>query len=213
MTAGRPSAKLNSVQVMSVQQRRARQKENIREEILDAARTLFVKEGYEHVSMRKIAEKIEYAPGTIYLYFRDKAEILDRICAETFSKLAQKIHAINTDPSNPLDGLRRGLRTYVQFGIDNPNHYIVTFVQAKQVPLDLQPSAGAQCFDNLRIGVRRCVEAGQLNCEDVEEVSQALWAGVHGVTTLLITCSFPFIEQNRLIDRVLHILIEGIRKR
>src|SRR2546422_1401284 len=108
---------MNSVQLgkaMGVQERRARQKEGVREEILDAARTLFVKEGYEHVSIRKIAEKIEYAPGTIYLYFHDKAEILDRICEETFSKLAQRMHAINQDPANPLDGLRRGLRTYVQ---------------------------------------------------------------------------------------------------
>lgn len=198
---------------MGVQERRAREKASIREDILDAARTLFVKEGYEHVSMRKIAEKVEYAPGTIYLYFRDKAEILERLCEETFAKLAQKMQAINADPSNPLDGLRRGLRTYVQFGIDNPHHYIVTFVQAKQIPPEHQPKAGQQCFDNLRGAVRRCVEAGQLNCEDVEEVAQALWAGAHGVTTLLITASFPFIEQNRLIDRVVHILIEGIRKR
>ena len=198
---------------MGVQERRARHKEGIREEILDAARTLFVKEGYEHVSIRKIAEKVEYAPGTIYLYFRDKAEILDRICQETFSKLAKRMAAINRDPANPLDGLRRGLRTYVQFGIDNPHHYIVAFVQAKQIPQEHQPKAGERCFDNLRDAVRRCVDAGQLNCQDVEEVAQALWAGVHGVTTLLITCSFPFIEQNRLIDRVVHILIEGIRKR
>jgi AcrR family transcriptional regulator len=204
---------MNSVHSMGVQERRARQKESIREEILDAARALFVKEGYEQVSIRKIAEKIEYAPGTIYLYFRDKADILERLCEETFSKLAQRMRAINADPSNPLDGLRRGLRTYIQFGIDNPNHYIVTFVQAKQIP-DHQPKAGEQCFDNLRGAVRRCVEAGQLNCEDVEEVAQALWAGAHGVTTLLITCSsFPFIEQSRLVDRVVHILIEGIRKR
>jgi len=199
---------------MGVKERRARQKENIREEILDAARTLFVKEGYEQVSIRKIAEMIEYAPGTIYLYFRDKAEILERICDETFAKLSQKMQAINADPSNPLDGLRRGLRTYIQFGIDNPNHYIVTFIQAKQIPQDHQPKAGQQCFDNLRGAVRRCVEAGQLNCDDVEEVAQALWAGAHGVTTLLTTCSgFPFIEQSRLVDRVVHILIEGIRKR
>jgi AcrR family transcriptional regulator len=197
---------------MGVQERRARQKESIREEILDAARTLFVKEGYDHVSIRKIAEKIEYAPGTIYLYFRDKAEILERICEETFSKLAQRMQAINADPSNPLDGLRRGLRTYVQFGTDHPSHYIVTFVQAKQILHD-HPGAGERCFDNLRAAVRRCVEAGQLNCEDVEEVAQAIWAGAHGITTLLITCSFPFIEHNRLIDRVVHILIEGIRKR
>lgn len=198
---------------MSIRDRRARQKENIRQEILDAARTLFVKEGYERVSMRKIAEKIEYAPGTIYLYFHDKAEILDRICEETFSKLEQRLQSINQDPADPMACLSRGLRTYVQFGVDNPNHYIVTFVQAKQIPRDHQPQAGERCFDNLRAAVTRCVEAGQLNCEDVEEVAQALWAGAHGVTTLLTTCSFPFIEQNRLIDRVVHILIEGIRKR
>jgi AcrR family transcriptional regulator len=199
---------------MGVQERRARQKQGIREEILDAARALFVKEGYEHVSMRKIADKIEYSPGTIYLYFRDKAEIMERLCDETFSKLTQRMQAINADPSNPLEGLRRGLRTYVQFGIDNPNHYAVAFVQAKQLQEQRhQPGAGDRCFDCLRAAVRRCVEADQLNCQDVEEVAQALWAGVHGVTTLLITpCSFPFIEQSRLIDRVVHILIEGIRK-
>ena len=198
---------------MGVQERRARQKQNIREEIFDAARTLFVKEGYEHVSMRKIAEKIEYAPGTIYLYFKDKAEILDRLCDETFAKLLQRMRALNNDPSNPLEGLRRGLRTYIQFGIDNPNHYIVTFVQAKQLPEDRQHNSGQQCFDGLRAAVRRCIEAGQLNCEDTEEVAQAIWAGAHGVVTLLISCTFPFIEQTRLIDRMVYILIEGIRKR
>src|SRR5258708_26831234 len=145
---------------MGSKQRRAREKEGLREEILDAARALFVKEGYEHVSMRKIADRIEYAPGTIYLYFRDKAEILERLCEETFSKLEQRMHAINADPSDPLDGLRRGLRTYIQFGIDNPHHYIVSFVQAKQIPRDHQPKAGERCFDNLRGAVKRCIEAG-----------------------------------------------------
>jgi AcrR family transcriptional regulator len=198
---------------MGVKERRARQKASIREEILDAARTLFVKEGYENVSMRKIAEKVEYAPGTIYLYFKDKAEILERLCDETFSRLLTKMHALNKDPSNPLENLRRGLRTYIQFGLDNPNHYIVTFIQAKQLPIDRQPKSGEQCFDGLRMAVHRCIEAGQLNCDDMEEVSQAIWAGAHGVVTLLISSNFWFIEQNRLVDRVVHILIEGIRKR
>src|SRR5438132_12349875 len=98
---------------MSIQQRRAREKEDLRGEILDAARALFVKEGYESVSIRKIADKIEYAPGTIYLYFRDKAEILDRICEETFAKLLLKMNAIKQDTAPPLDKLRRGLRTYI----------------------------------------------------------------------------------------------------
>src|SRR5262249_20570033 len=155
------------------------------------------------------------APGTIYLYFHDKAEILDRICEETFSRLATRLEAINRDPSEPLACLRRGLRTFVPFGIDNPKPYIVAFLQAKQIHRreSVHATAGERCFDFLRSGVKRCIEAGQLNCDDPEEVAQALFAGCHGVTTLLITCSFPFIEHNRLIDRVVNILMEGIRKR
>ena len=198
---------------MGVQERRAREKQDIREEILDAARTLFVKDGYDQVSIRKIADKIEYAPGTIYLYFRDKAAILDQICDETFSKLARKMDAINRDDADPLESLRRGLRTFIQFGVENPNHYIITFMLAKQIRRSPDPSAAPRCFNELRIAVKRCVDAGQLNCDDVEEVAQALAAGAHGITSMLITPAAHFIEQNRLIDRVLMILIEGIRKR
>ena len=68
---------------MGVHERRAREKKELRQEILDAARDLFLREGYENVSMRKIAEKIEYSPTTIYLYFQDKADLLDCICEET----------------------------------------------------------------------------------------------------------------------------------
>src|SRR2546428_11503586 len=100
---------------MGTTERKARHKADLKQEILDAARALFVKEGYESVSIRKIADKIEYAPGTISLYFREKAEILDRICEETFAKLLLKMNAIKQDTAPPLDKLRRGLRTYIQF--------------------------------------------------------------------------------------------------
>ena len=197
-------------------QRRAREKEGLREEILDAARTLFVKEGYESVSIRKIADKIEYAPGTIYLYFRDKAEILDRICEETFAKLLRKMDAIEHDSAAPLDKLRRGLRTYIQFGLENPNHYIVTFLQAK-VHLDSKSvfeTSGRKAFSCLRQGVQECIDAGELVSNDADELAQTMWAGIHGLTSLLITCTlFPFVEQNRLVDRMVHTLIEGVRRR
>ena len=202
---------------MSVQDRRAREKKGVREEILEAARTLFVKEGYENTSIRKIAEKIEYAPGTIYLYFRDKSEILERICEETFSRLAKKLEAINQDPSPSLDRLRRGLRVYVQFALENPNHYLLTFIQS---PKDIAGgnsiycTSGQHCFNSLREGVAGCIQAGLLRSEDVDETAQALWAGIHGISSLLITHpGFPFIEHNRLIDRLIDILVEGIRKK
>jgi AcrR family transcriptional regulator len=197
-------------------QRRAREKEGLREEILDAARTLFVKEGYESVSIRKIADKIEYAPGTIYLYFHDKAEILDRICEETFAKLLRKMDAIEHDTAAPLDKLRRGLRTYIQFGLENPNHYIVTFIQAKGHlgSKSVFETTGRKAFSCLRGGVQECVDAGVLVSNDADELAQTMWAGIHGLTSLLITCTlFPFVEQNRLVDRMVHTLIEGVRRK
>src|SRR5580704_8533698 len=133
---------------MGSKQRRAREKEGLREEILDAARTLFVKEGYESVSIRKIAEKIEYSPGTIYLYFHDKAEILAQISEETFSRLEQKLAAINRDQSaDPLERVRRGLRAYIRFGLEHPNRYVLTFVRGS-----VQCPAGARCFGELLQG-------------------------------------------------------------
>ena len=60
---------------MGVKERREREKESLRQDILDVAREMFATEGYESVSMRKIADKIEYSPTTIYLYFKDKNEL------------------------------------------------------------------------------------------------------------------------------------------
>jgi AcrR family transcriptional regulator len=201
---------------MSVKQRRAREKEDLREEILDAARSLFVKEGYESVSIRKIADKIEYSPGTIYLYFRDKADILDRICEETFAKLIRRMDAIKSDKSAPIDRLKRGLRTYIQFGLDNPNHYVVTFVQAR-LHNEARPvfaQAGPKAFACLQQGVQDCIDAGDLVINDADELAQTLWTAIHGLTSLLITCTgFPFVEHNRLIDRMVETLIEGVRKK
>src|SRR2546425_3395256 len=98
---------------MGTTERKARHKADLKEEILDAARDLFVREGYESVSIRKIADKVEYAPGTIYLYFSDKSEILDCLCNQTFEKLRARLGAIHDDKGDPLEGLRRGLRQYI----------------------------------------------------------------------------------------------------
>lgn len=200
---------------MGIKQRRAREKQDLREEILDAARTLFVKEGYESVSIRKIADKVEYSPGTIYLYFHDKAEIMTKICEETFAKLNTRMQAIEHDTSAPVDKLRRGLRTYIQFGLDHPYHYVLTFVQAKmnQQAVPVFQTVGLQSFACMRKCVQDCVDAGELVSDDADELAQTLWAGIHGLTSLLITCSgFPFVERTRLIDRMVHTLVEGVRR-
>lgn len=196
--------------------RRERLKQELRDEILAAAREMFVRDGYESVSMRKIGERVRVAPGTIYNYFEDKDAILAAICEETFARLDKRMEALANDHSGePLERLRRGGRMYIQFGLDHPQHYFLTFALSKPAPKkDSVLAAGLRSFENMRACVRACTEAGLTRSADVEEIAQSLWATVHGVVMLLIgKPDFPFIEQNRLIDSVLDIAIEGIRKR
>src|SRR4051794_32557040 len=118
---------------MGVQERKAREREELRQEIVEAARQLFIEEGYDAVSMRKIADRIEYSPATIYLYFRDKSDLLDCVCADTFRKLVARLQSIGGEPTEPVDRLRRGLRAYVDFGLENPADYRVTFMMPHAV--------------------------------------------------------------------------------
>ena len=202
---------------MGVKARREREKEQLRQVILDAARELFVKEGYEKVSMRNIADKIEYSPTTIYLYFKDKTELLFAICDETFAKLTKKMKALLTDCEDPLICLRKGCLAYVDFGIKHPNHYKITFINHPDLHLGKehylrQGSTGMECYASMRIAVQRCIDRKLLKETDAEAVSQSLWAMIHGVTSLLITKpDFPWIKKDQLIDLTINAAIDGFR--
>lgn len=203
---------------MGIAERRERQKENLRQEIFDAASELFAQEGYQNVSMRKIAERIEYSPTTIYLYFKDKTELLKYICEETFAKLGEQIREITEPEKDEVKSLRKGLRAYVDFGLAHPNHYEVVF----NMPIFNEPhddeykyegSMGQRTFDYLRSQVAACVEAGKLKKDDVDKMSQILWAGVHGVVSLMNNhLDFPFVEKNKLVDSLIETMINGMKK-
>jgi AcrR family transcriptional regulator len=201
---------------VGVKERKARQKRFLRQEILDAASELFVKEGFEHVSMRRIAEKIEYSPTTIYLYFKDKAELLEQVCQETFTRLAHRLTTILEQPGDPLERLKRGLVAYIKFGLENPQHYRVVFMMPPPEGFDkskhlLPDSPGIQSFDFLRRCVFDCITAGKLRTKDAELVSQTLWCGVHGLTALLITHQmFPWVNKEQLIHSTVNTLVSGV---
>jgi AcrR family transcriptional regulator len=204
---------------MGVKERKARQKTHLRQEILVAASELFVEEGFENVSMRRIAEKIEYSPTTIYLYFKDKSELLEQVCHDTFSRLIIHLSRIFEQPGDPVDRLKRGLVAYVKFGLSNPQHYRATLMMPIPDGFDekkyTQPdSPGIQAFDFLRRSVFDCVAADKFQSTDAELISQTLWAGVHGVTSLLIThCKgFPWVDHDDLTQSVVDTLIRGVSK-
>jgi AcrR family transcriptional regulator len=196
---------------MGVQERRAREKKELRQEILDAARDLFLREGYENVSMRKIAEKIEYSPTTIYLYFQDKADLLDCICEETLGRLVRKQNVLEQTVADPLE---LSLRSYIEFGLKHPNHYMVTFVMTRtmetQVPMKAH-EMGQRAFSFLRTTLALCAERKLIEISDVEATAQVLWAAIHGLTSLLIARpKFPWVERNHLIDTLIDTTLAGL---
>lgn len=181
---------------------------------MDAAREMFVAEGYANVSMRKIADKIGYSATTIYLYFKDKNDLLHQICEQTFARLAQNIKAIHGLSDNPLEKLRSGLREYIHFGLKHPSQYEIVFITPLPIETEgsFDDSNGRVAFDTMRSVISECVEANLLKTNDVELISQTLWAGIHGVTSLLIQHgNFPFVERGRLVNSVIDTLIAGIK--
>src|ERR1043165_5835116 len=106
--------------IMGTMERRTREKARLRQEILDAARAIFLEEGYDALTMRRVAKKIEYSPTAIYLYFKDKAELVQALCDETFAKLVKRLQDLSKKHTDPLAHLEAGLRAYIDFGLKNP---------------------------------------------------------------------------------------------
>lgn len=178
---------------MGVIERRERERLETRERILDAARELFVTEGYDGVTMRKVAEKIEYSPTAIYVHFRDKQQLFLELCHSDYRRLAETFNQIAQIP-DPIERLRRIGYGYMRFGLENPNHYRMMFMTSHPpLPEGMEKEMGKgnpeeDAYAFLRQTVQQALEAGAFRPEltDIELLSQTLWAGVHGMVSLQI---------------------------
>lgn len=181
---------------MGSKERRERERDETRQKILDAARELFATHGYEGVSMRKIADKIEYSATTIYQHFKDKEALIKELCSTDFRQLAAVMQGL-LRLKDPIERIRKCGMAYVQFAISYPNHYRLMFmtpypVTTEEFTQEYQDMKGDPEFDAyalLRKLVDDAVAAGILRDPkaDPELITQTLWAGVHGVVALEIT--------------------------
>jgi AcrR family transcriptional regulator len=204
---------------MTIHTRRARQKALLRQEILDAARDILAREGYAQLSMRKVAERIEYSPTAIYLHFEDKRDLVFQVCEETFGKLVHELETLDVEFKQPVDRLREGMRRYVAFGLRHPQHYLATFVAVphEQLPEDAErynnpATNGMRALGILRACVVSCIDAGAFRRVEPDVTARALWAALHGVTALLIQMpNFAWGDQQAVVDCVIDSTIEGLR--
>jgi len=181
---------------MGIAERKERQKAELRDQILAAARRIVLDEGFASLTMRKIADAIEYSPGTIYLYFESREEIALQLCREGFSVLLAAL-APAAAVSDPVERLRDIGRRYIDFAMSEPETYRLIFMDdpkfMKEVfgengerKTDDEPGSRAYAFLETTVG--ECIATERFRQVDTRMAAQLLWAAMHGIVSLKISC-------------------------
>lgn len=175
---------------MSTSERKLKEKEALRDLILQAARRLFVEKGIEQTTIRSIADSIDYSIGTVYVYFKDKTAILYALHSEGFTAMGEQFMALHT-VADPMERLRQMGRIYIRFSKDNPDMYDLMFsMKAPMAFLETlnkaEWSEGQDAFGALKNTVKQCLETGHFTGHQLEPLSFMIWSLVHGMCSLEI---------------------------
>ncbi len=186
-----------------------------RAEILTAAEQIFVEHGYEGATIRKIADAVGLSSTALYMHFPDKGAILHEICRNAFERLREgqdQIIAADTPPETRLRGL---LEAYIDFGFANPNAYRLIYLTRPDEAQHAQTVAqevGIELFRAFEIVVEEAEAKGMLR-SGAHVTARALWAGVHGVVSLMITKPyFDWPTREQLSKTMLDALFAGLLK-
>jgi AcrR family transcriptional regulator len=195
--------------------RRKKQQDELRAKILDAARELFIAQGVEAVTMRKVADKIGYTATTLYNHFEDKDALLRALCDADFGALQESFREIG-EIADPIDRLRRLGEAYIGFAIRYPSHYRLMFMTPR-VPRDVDcpheiergnPDEDAYAF--VRATAAEALEAGLFreDYQDPDLLSQVFWSGVHGVAALHLIMGHDTWVRWRPVEEVARTAVE-----
>jgi len=188
-------------------------------EIVAATARLLAETGDESaVSIRAIADAVGVTPPSIYLHFPDKTALLFAVCEDRFQALDQRLEDAARDATDPLDELHRRGAAYVRFGLENPEHYRILFMDRDEpISFSEERMTDAAAFTHMVEAVQRAIDAGVLavgdgaTATDAMTATIALWASAHGLTSLLIAKpDFPWPSINELIDQVLRAAVYGL---
>jgi len=187
---------------------RARYRDQLRRTILDAAREELAHEGYEGVSMRKLAERVGCSHGNLYLHFKDKEALFDCLVEESFEEFDAAMRAPSevARRGDPVEMVRKMGRAYVAFGLANQSAYEFAFLLRR--PGRDKPHG---TYERLRALTQRCLNEKRFRTMDVDVASQVLWSAVHGITSLLIIRpAFPWADRETLIGQVVDAAVNGL---
>jgi AcrR family transcriptional regulator len=186
-----------------------------RAEILEAAERIFVAEGYEGATIRKIADEVGVSSTALYMHFTDKACILHEIVEGTLSQLLARNTEIAGRPLDCVVRTKMMLDAYMHWGLEHPNAY--QLVYCSQPPASGEPTSertsdlSHQCYEAFSGVVREIAASGRLRTGTGDSAAQALWMSCHGVVALLISRpNFDWANREELMQVTLDGLLNGL---
>ena len=203
---------------MGTKERRIRELGETRERILSAAREMFAEKGYDSVTMRAIAERIEYTPTAIYHHFPSKQALLQELCEQDFDGLARSFGS-SVSPADPVERLKSIGAVYLRFAEEFPSQYRfmfmtvlpkVEFAEERAKQMRENPERNAYLF--LRETCQEAIATGRFRPEfgDSDQVAQILWGLVHGIVSLRITKTHDEFLPWRDLQATAHLAMDGI---
>ncbi|UFH56255.1 TetR/AcrR family transcriptional regulator [Spirosoma sp. KNUC1025] len=201
---------------MGIVERKEREREEMRKLILDGAQKLFLANGFEKVSVRNIADEIEYSPATIYLYYKDKNELLFALHQRGFVKMLESFQPLLAI-SDPFERLVEMGRSYIRFAVENPELFDLMFIMT--APMDTLDKKdwveGDQAFGLLVQVVQECMNAGIFQQHDVQSTAMMIWSSIHGYTALFLRKRlgmFAECDRQPIMDDAFQLFCETIRR-
>jgi AcrR family transcriptional regulator len=209
---------------MATKERRAREQQEVHDLILNAAREMFAKEGYDSVTMRAIAERIEYTPTAIYHHFKNKNALLTELCMHDFAALAEHFNT-SIAAADPVQRILASGEAYLRFSQEHPSQFRFMFMTVIPPPelgeeyvAEHRGNPEKDAYSFLREACREAIDGGLIRPEftDPDELAQILWGGVHGMISLRVVKGHegwvPWRELRPMALRAMRVLIRGILK-
>ena len=186
-----------------------------RAEILEAAERIFIVEGYEGATIRKIADEVGVSSTALYMHFPDKSCILLEICRRTIGVLLERNREIAAKPLDAVVRVRMMLEAYMRWGLQHPNAYQLVYSQPRPVSAQAWPEdavdLSTQCYESFSGVVREIAASGRLRTGTADSAAQAFWMSCHGVVAMLTAKpKFGWSEPEALIEVTLDGLMNGL---
>ena len=165
-----------------------RRRRKVREAIIDAAEAIFSSDGEEGISMRRLAEAIDYSPAAIYKYFSSKDDLFDAIRDLFFERLLKRINGAIEEGGETAQLCGRCVRAYIETGMEEPNHYMMAFSTSSRIEphVHTEKETAYLAESKLVSMIQQGMEEGAFRKMDPHVASKSVWASLHGLTMLMV---------------------------